>query len=56
YSIPDPKGGRHANNLILRKDQKEYQNALKSLRKQKEVDIFDPDYIPKLSLDLIQLF
>ncbi|CAG8439831.1 11424_t:CDS:2 [Cetraspora pellucida] len=48
YSIPNPKGGRHANNLILREDQKEYQNALKSHRKQKEVDIFDPDYVPKL--------
>ncbi|CAG8670229.1 10815_t:CDS:2 [Racocetra fulgida] len=48
YSIPNPKGGRQANNLILREDQKEYQNALKSHRKQKEVDIFDPDYVPKL--------
>ncbi|CAG8839955.1 5707_t:CDS:2, partial [Gigaspora margarita] len=40
--------GRNANNLILREDQKEYQKALKSHRKQKEVDIFDPDYVPKL--------
>ncbi|KAF0514302.1 Nin one binding Zn-ribbon like-domain-containing protein [Gigaspora margarita] len=48
YSIPNPKSGRNANNLILREDQKEYQKALKSHRKQKEVDIFDPDYVPKL--------
>ncbi|RHZ47774.1 hypothetical protein Glove_567g9 [Diversispora epigaea] len=48
YSIPEPKGGRHANNLILREDQKEYQKALKLQRKQKKIDIFDPDYIPEL--------
>ncbi|GBC05927.1 hypothetical protein RclHR1_06500009 [Rhizophagus clarus] len=48
YSIPEPKGGRNANNIILREDQKEYQKALKSQRKQKEIDIFDPDYIPDL--------
>ncbi|CAI2169687.1 2627_t:CDS:2 [Funneliformis geosporum] len=48
YSIPDPKSGRHANNLILREDQKEYQKALKNQRRQKEIDIFDPDYIPRL--------
>ncbi|RIA82016.1 Nin one binding Zn-ribbon like-domain-containing protein [Glomus cerebriforme] len=48
YSIPEPKGGRHANNIILREDQKEYQKALKSQKKQKEIDIFDPDYVPKL--------
>ncbi|CAG8724438.1 3491_t:CDS:2, partial [Acaulospora colombiana] len=53
YSIPEPKGGRHANNLILREDQKEYQRALKHQRKQKEVDIFDPDYIPKLMIGSI---
>ncbi|CAG8566594.1 3769_t:CDS:2 [Diversispora eburnea] len=44
----EPKGGRHANNLILREDQKEYQKALKLQRKQKRIDIFDPDYIPEL--------
>ncbi|RGB36542.1 Nin one binding Zn-ribbon like-domain-containing protein [Rhizophagus diaphanus] len=48
YSIPEPKGGRNASNIILREDQKEYQKALKNQRKQKEIDIFDPDYIPKL--------
>lgn len=48
YSIPEPKGGRNASNIILREDQKEYQKALKNQRKQKEIDIFDLDYIPKL--------
>ncbi|CAG8478127.1 13675_t:CDS:2 [Acaulospora morrowiae] len=50
YSIPEPKGGRHANNIILREDQKEYQRALKQHRKKKEVDIFDPDYVPQLMI------
>ncbi|CAG8535726.1 9740_t:CDS:2 [Funneliformis mosseae] len=48
YSIPNPKSSRHVKNLILREDQKEYQKALKDQRRQKEIDIFDPDYIPRL--------
>ncbi|PKC75823.1 hypothetical protein RhiirA1_387000 [Rhizophagus irregularis] len=52
YSIPEPKSGRNANNIILREDQKEYQKALKNQRKQKEIDIFDPDYIPKLLIGI----
>ncbi|CAG8438264.1 581_t:CDS:2 [Ambispora leptoticha] len=50
YPIPNPKGGRKPNNLILREDQPEYQKAIKAHRKQKIVDIFDPDYVPKLLL------
>ncbi|KAG9288304.1 hypothetical protein G9A89_021335 [Geosiphon pyriformis] len=48
YSIPDPKSGHNSNNLILREDQIEYQRALKTYRRQKVIDIFDPDYIPRL--------
>ncbi|CAG8609415.1 5965_t:CDS:2 [Ambispora gerdemannii] len=48
YSIPNPKGGRNPNNLILREDQPEYQKAIKAHRKQKIVDIFNPDYVPKM--------
>ena len=33
YSIPQPKGGRRANELILREDQKEHQRALMMKKK-----------------------
>ena len=46
YSIPPTKGGKHNSDLILREDQKEYEQALKNSRRKKNVDIFDPDYVP----------
>ena len=48
YPIPNPQGGKNAKNLVLREDQQEYQRALRAHRKQKTVDIFDPDYVPNL--------
>lgn len=33
YAIPMPKGGRNANNLMLREDQVEYQRAMKSYQR-----------------------
>ncbi|KAJ3394134.1 Nin1 binding protein [Lobulomyces angularis] len=49
YSIPNPKGGRKNNDLLLREDHRDYQKAVKDIsRKQKKslVDLFDPDVIP----------
>ena len=46
YSIPTPKGGRNANNMILREDQREMEMAIKSQRTQKSLDVFDIDYVP----------
>ncbi|KAF7726824.1 Nin1 binding protein [Apophysomyces ossiformis] len=46
YDVPIPKGGRHANNIVLREDQKEYIKAQQSRSKQKVIDMFDPDFIP----------
>ncbi|KAF9578106.1 Nin1 binding protein [Lunasporangiospora selenospora] len=48
YSIPAPKGGRRNNDLILREDQREYELAKNYQRRQKKVDAFDPDYVPRL--------
>jgi RNA-binding protein NOB1 len=43
-----PKGGKKANDIILREDQKEYQRALKTAAVKKKqmasIDLFDPDY------------
>ncbi|KAJ3043121.1 Nin1 binding protein [Rhizophlyctis rosea] len=47
FSIPAMKGGRQNNDLILREDQREYQKALASQRRQKSsFDVFDVDYVP----------
>ncbi|KAJ3120955.1 Nin1 binding protein [Nowakowskiella sp. JEL0407] len=47
YSIPKPKSGRHASNIVLREDQKEFSRAMHlASRKQKTTDLFDPDYDP----------
>ncbi|KAF9187060.1 Nin1 binding protein [Haplosporangium sp. Z 767] len=48
YSIPAPKGGRKNNDLILREDQREYELSMKFQRRQKKIDAFDPDYVPRL--------
>ncbi|KAK9768421.1 20S-pre-rRNA D-site endonuclease nob1 [Basidiobolus ranarum] len=48
FSIPLPKSGKKSNNIILREDQREYEKALKFSRKKDTIDVFDPDYIPKL--------
>ncbi|KAG0256838.1 Nin1 binding protein [Mortierella polycephala] len=48
YSIPVPKGGRKNNDLILREDQREYELSMKFQRRQKKIDAFDPDYVPRL--------
>ncbi|KAF9917266.1 Nin1 binding protein [Linnemannia zychae] len=48
YSIPTPKGGRKNNDLILREDQREYELSMKFQRRQKKIDAFDPDYVPRL--------
>ncbi|ORY00281.1 hypothetical protein K493DRAFT_256577 [Basidiobolus meristosporus CBS 931.73] len=48
YSIPLPKSGKKSNNIILREDQREYEMALRFSRKKDTVDVFDPDYVPKL--------
>ncbi|KRZ97331.1 E3 ubiquitin-protein ligase synoviolin B [Trichinella sp. T8] len=44
FSIPAPKGGKHANNLILCEDQPVSQNRL-SRKARQNLDVFDPDYI-----------
>ncbi|KAF9551950.1 Nin1 binding protein [Mortierella hygrophila] len=48
YSIPAPKGGRKNNDLILREDQREFELSMKFQRRQKKIDAFDPDYVPRL--------
>ncbi|KXL43231.1 hypothetical protein M433DRAFT_58803 [Acidomyces richmondensis BFW] len=60
YSIPKPvhgsangrkKGGGKngwGNDLILTEDQKEYEKALKSSKKQKERNLMDEDYLPSI--------
>ncbi|KAG4096431.1 hypothetical protein H8356DRAFT_1043027 [Neocallimastix lanati (nom. inval.)] len=52
YSIPTYVGGQNANNIILSEDQNEYQKALKQqkfkARKEKVVDLLDPDYLNTL--------
>jgi len=52
YSIPTFVGGQNANNIILSEDQNEYQKALKQqkfkARKEKVVDLLDPDYLNTL--------
>jgi hypothetical protein len=50
YSIPAPKGGRHAHNIILREDQKEYKDAVQRQQRferalEKGLDIFSPEYM-----------
>ncbi|KAM3578991.1 20S-pre-rRNA D-site endonuclease nob1 [Umbelopsis sp. WA50703] len=50
YNIPRPEGGTKANNIVLREDQKEYLKAMKSRRKQKQVNAFDPDYMPSFNM------
>ncbi|OZJ01999.1 hypothetical protein BZG36_04727 [Bifiguratus adelaidae] len=51
YSIPESAGGRNATNMVLREDQREYQKALRRQRKQKENNLFDPDYTPSFGVD-----
>ncbi|KAI9032769.1 Nin one binding Zn-ribbon like-domain-containing protein [Phycomyces nitens] len=46
YDIPNPKGGRQVNNLVLREDQNEYVKATRGHQKKKLVDLFDPDFTP----------
>ncbi|RUS17018.1 Nin one binding Zn-ribbon like-domain-containing protein [Endogone sp. FLAS-F59071] len=46
FAIPEPVGGRRANDIVLREDQREYQKALRGQRARKTVDVFDPDYVP----------
>ncbi|CEG82681.1 hypothetical protein RMATCC62417_16722 [Rhizopus microsporus] len=46
YDIPRPKGGRKANNIVLREDQREYIKANQFKKKKALVDMFDPDFIP----------
>eukprot|EP01134_Creolimax_fragrantissima_P004982 CFRG4982T1 len=48
FSIAAPKSGRHANNLILREDQREYkQQKDKAQRQEKTYDIFADDFMDK---------
>ncbi|ORZ18184.1 Nin one binding Zn-ribbon like-domain-containing protein [Absidia repens] len=49
YDIPNPKGGRKANNIVLREDQREYVKAQETKSKKKIVDLFDPDFVPLYS-------
>ncbi|KNC86943.1 hypothetical protein SARC_00894 [Sphaeroforma arctica JP610] len=50
YSIAAPKGGRHANNLILREDQREYkQQKDKARRQEKTYDVFADDFMDRSS-------
>ncbi|CAO3665886.1 unnamed protein product [Umbelopsis vinacea] len=51
YNIPKPQGGTKANNIVLREDQKEYQKAMNSRRKQKQVNAFDPDFMPSFNMN-----
>ncbi|CAO3599295.1 unnamed protein product [Absidia cylindrospora] len=46
YDIPNPKGGRKANNIVLREDQREYIKSQETKSKKKIVDLFDPDFVP----------
>ncbi|KAI7900397.1 Dopey, N-terminal-domain-containing protein [Cokeromyces recurvatus] len=46
YDIPPPKGGRKANNIVLREDQREFIKATQRKQKKTVVDMFDPDFIP----------
>ncbi|KAJ3187438.1 Nin1 binding protein [Gaertneriomyces sp. JEL0708] len=47
YSIPQPKGGRRNDDMILREDQREYQRAVSYQRRAKaSVDPFDMDINP----------
>lgn len=52
YSIPKFEGGHHSSNIILSEDQSEYQKAYKQQKfkqkKEKVVDLLDPDYINTL--------
>ncbi|TPX33780.1 hypothetical protein SmJEL517_g03410 [Synchytrium microbalum] len=42
YSIPQPKGGRNKNGVILREDQREYTRALQSqARRERQQELFD---------------
>jgi RNA-binding protein NOB1 len=49
FTLPKPKTGREAGNLILREDQKEYQQGLKRAmhlkKKQEKLDVFDADFV-----------
>ncbi|KAI8336090.1 Nin one binding Zn-ribbon like-domain-containing protein [Chlamydoabsidia padenii] len=49
YDIPNPKGGRKSNNIVLREDQREYVKAKETQSKKKIVDLFDPDFVPLYS-------
>ncbi|KAI8582184.1 hypothetical protein K450DRAFT_229441 [Umbelopsis ramanniana AG] len=51
YNIPKPQGGTKANNIVLREDQKEYMKAMNSRRKKKQVNAFDPDFMPSFNLN-----
>ena len=47
FSLPLPKGGKKANDVILREDQKEYAKALAAHQRQKNsVDPFNLDFVP----------
>ncbi|KAJ3001620.1 Nin1 binding protein, partial [Thoreauomyces humboldtii] len=47
FNIPEAKGGRRANDMMLREDQREYQRAVNYQRRAKEtMDAFDLDYVP----------
>ncbi|XP_067144807.1 RNA-binding protein NOB1 [Centruroides vittatus] len=48
YSLPMPKGGKHADNPLLFEDQPIPQNRPSHLAR-KKVDVFDPDYIANSS-------
>lgn len=43
YSLPNTQGGREAQSLILREDQREYQRALKFKKRQEEKMARDPE-------------
>ena len=44
YSLPTPKGGKHANNPILCEDQREAQQRVSKAARLK-YDVMDPDYV-----------
>ncbi|KAI9295148.1 hypothetical protein K502DRAFT_365267 [Neoconidiobolus thromboides FSU 785] len=46
YNIPTFKGGHKSQDLILAEDQKEYIRGMKNYSRRKEVNLFDPDYLP----------
>ncbi|KAJ3170508.1 Nin1 binding protein [Geranomyces variabilis] len=48
YSIKEPKGGRRANDMLLREDQREYVRAVNYQKRAKQAqldDAFDPDHV-----------